>query len=152
MGCYGIGVGRLLAASIDFHSARCTVADGIRWPPNIAPFDICVIPPKRGSKEAAAGVAQLASDLWCSLTDTFCPPGGDRRLLVDDRLDLSVGRRLRDAKELGCLSVVVVNKTALHPDFPNFELIDVNAGETTVVSHAELFNMLSEKIGNSQNL
>src|SRR4029453_3637231 len=38
MGCYGIGVDRILAAAIEAHHD----ADGIRWPINIAPFQVLI--------------------------------------------------------------------------------------------------------------
>uniref|UniRef100_A0A8D0FGM8 Probable proline--tRNA ligase, mitochondrial n=1 Tax=Strix occidentalis caurina TaxID=311401 RepID=A0A8D0FGM8_STROC len=47
MGCYGLGITRILAASIEVLSTE----DSIRWPSLIAPYQLCFIPPKRGSKE-----------------------------------------------------------------------------------------------------
>lgn len=42
MGCYGIGVTRLVAACVEFLSTE----DEIRWPHILAPFQICIISPK----------------------------------------------------------------------------------------------------------
>ena len=42
MGCYGIGVTRLVAACIEFLSTE----DEIRWPYILAPYQICIISPK----------------------------------------------------------------------------------------------------------
>lgn len=42
MGCYGIGVSRILAASVE---VLATESD-IRWPRAIAPYSICAIAPK----------------------------------------------------------------------------------------------------------
>ena len=42
MGCYGIGVSRLLAAMIEY---GCTFdEERLLWPPFIAPFFVCVVP------------------------------------------------------------------------------------------------------------
>lgn len=42
MGCYGIGVSRLLAATVEVLSTP----EEIRWPLPFAPYLLCVIPPK----------------------------------------------------------------------------------------------------------
>jgi len=44
MGCYGLGVSRLLAAVVEVHST----ANEIRWPAPIAPYLLSIIPPKVG--------------------------------------------------------------------------------------------------------
>jgi len=40
MGCYGIGVTRVVAAAIEQHHDE----NGIIWPGAIAPFDVCIVP------------------------------------------------------------------------------------------------------------
>ncbi|WP_082252716.1 aminoacyl--tRNA ligase-related protein [Buchnera aphidicola] len=40
MGCYGIGINRIIAAIIEQHSDK----KGIKWPSNIAPFQVFIIP------------------------------------------------------------------------------------------------------------
>src|SRR5207244_9657930 len=49
MGCYGIGVSRLVATAIEQHHD----ADGIRWPMSVAPFHvhICRSEERRVGKE-----------------------------------------------------------------------------------------------------
>lgn len=42
MGCYGIGVSRILAASVEVLSTETE----IKWPELIAPYSVCVIAPK----------------------------------------------------------------------------------------------------------
>ena len=42
MGCYGIGVSRILAASVEVLSRN----NEIRWPKAIAPYSVCVVAPK----------------------------------------------------------------------------------------------------------
>ena len=42
MGCYGIGVSRLLAAIVEH---GCTFdEERIQWPPFLAPFFVCIVP------------------------------------------------------------------------------------------------------------
>ena len=40
MGCYGLGISRVVAAAIEQHHDK----DGIVWPQNIAPFQLVIIP------------------------------------------------------------------------------------------------------------
>ena len=40
MGCYGIGVSRMVAASIE----QCNDERGIIWPKAIAPYDVAIVP------------------------------------------------------------------------------------------------------------
>jgi prolyl-tRNA synthetase len=42
MGCYGLGMTRILAAGVEVLS----LPDEIRWPTALAPFTVCIIPPK----------------------------------------------------------------------------------------------------------
>lgn len=42
MGCYGIGISRILAASVEVLGTE----NEIRWPKSIAPYSVCVIAPK----------------------------------------------------------------------------------------------------------
>ena len=42
MGCYGIGITRLIAAAVEVLSTDLE----IRWPPPLAPYTVCIITPK----------------------------------------------------------------------------------------------------------
>ena len=50
MGCYGIGISRILAASLEVLSSETELS----WPTEIVPYQIMIIAPKGGSKEFAA--------------------------------------------------------------------------------------------------
>ncbi|EHB05076.1 Putative prolyl-tRNA synthetase, mitochondrial [Heterocephalus glaber] len=50
MECYGLGVTWILAAAIEVLSTE----DFIHWPSLLAPYQVCLIPPKKGSKKAVA--------------------------------------------------------------------------------------------------
>lgn len=91
MGCFGIGVTRLLAASIEVLSTE----NHIRWPFLLAPFTVCIIPPKKGSKEEGQ-LVHCAEEIYNLLKDV---PGLQRQILLDDRSGETIGKRLRDAKK-----------------------------------------------------
>ncbi len=98
MGCYGIGVGRLLAAAIEQNHDE----KGIRWPAPIAPFDVylCVLggdePEVMSAAESACGALEAR--------------GLD--LVFDDRAE-SPGVKFNDADLMGMPVRVVVSKRSL---------------------------------------
>lgn len=88
MGCYGIGITRLIAASIECLSSE----HEIRWPFILAPYKVCIISPKAGSKEEKA-VEHLVVHIYGRLELVTC-----NDVIVDDRTDLTIGKRLMEAK------------------------------------------------------
>ncbi|MEM9188326.1 MAG: proline--tRNA ligase [Myxococcota bacterium] len=71
MGCYGIGVSRLLATAIEqYHDD-----DGITWPMPLAPYQVIILP--LGKKDAA--VEEAASKLYQELLDAGV------EVILDDR-------------------------------------------------------------------
>ena len=72
MGCYGIGVSRIVAAAIEQNHDD----NGIIWPDNIAPFNVCIVP--IGLNKSAA-VADAVERVYTDLSDA----GFD--VLLDDR-------------------------------------------------------------------
>ena len=98
MGCYGIGVTRIVAATIEQnHDNR-----GIIWPEAIAPFDILIIPI---NLDKSYRVREAADTLYCSLIDA----GLD--VLMDDR-SYRPGVKFADADLLGIPHRVVVTESA----------------------------------------
>ncbi len=96
MGCYGIGVGRTVAAAIEQNSDD----KGMVWPKSLSPFDIqliCVNPKKEILTNAC-------DSLYTNLKNT----GLD--ILYDDRLD-SPGKKFQDADLIGIPLQVIVGKS-----------------------------------------
>lgn len=124
MGCYGIGISRLLAASIEVLSTE----DDIHWPGLIAPYQICVIPPKRGSKEFTA--LQAAEELCDSLSAVHHLRD---EVVLDDRDNLTIGKRIKEAHIMGYPYIIVVGKKALESP-PQFEVHNHRSGEIQYLS------------------
>ncbi|KAJ1521253.1 hypothetical protein ONE63_002936 [Megalurothrips usitatus] len=116
MGCYGLGLSRILAASLE----ALSLPTELRWPLAIAPYKACIITPKHGSKEEAA--SSLTQGLY-DLID--CQPGFKNDVIVDDRSNLSIGRRLTEARRIGYPLIIVIGKKAIE-DIPRFEVFDLN--------------------------
>ncbi|XP_027604556.1 probable proline--tRNA ligase, mitochondrial [Pipra filicauda] len=136
MGCYGLGVTRILAASIEVLSSE----DSIRWPSLIAPYQLCFIPPKRGSKEEEEGAARL-EQVYDHLANALPHLAGDS--VLDDRTQLTIGKRLKDANKLGYPYVVIAGKRACE-DPPVFEVWNQNAGEVLFLTKEGVIELLSK--------
>ncbi|XP_055077011.1 probable proline--tRNA ligase, mitochondrial [Periophthalmus magnuspinnatus] len=133
MGCYGLGVTRILAAAVEVLSTD----DEIRWPDLLAPYQVCILPPKKGSKADEA--SSIAEDLAHSLGGTLPRLKGE--VVMDDRTHMTIGKRLKDAKRLGYPYVIVVGQGALEEQ-PKFEVICQKHGETLFLSKDGLLDLL----------
>jgi prolyl-tRNA synthetase len=97
MGCYGIGVSRLVATTIEQHND----ADGIRWPASIAPYHVHLV--SIGKDEPVLAAAK-------KLYDELGAAGLD--VLWDDR-DERPGVKFKDADLLGMPFRVTLGAKAL---------------------------------------
>ncbi len=98
MGCYGIGVERMLAAVIEANHDD----NGIVWPPSVAPFDVHVVVIGAGNDDVDSTLAELESRLEAA----------GMSALVDDRDD-SPGIKFNDADLLGMPVRITVSPRAL---------------------------------------
>jgi prolyl-tRNA synthetase len=99
MGCYGIGVTRIVAAAIEQnHDER-----GIIWPEPIAPFNVVLVPIGMQKSER---VRQAADRLYAELT------AAGIEVLYDDR-DARPGVKFADAELLGIPHRIVVGDRGL---------------------------------------
>jgi len=94
MGCYGIGIGRTLAAIVEAHHDD----KGIVWPENIAPFQVIIS--QLGDDEA---VVKAAYDMYQKLTEAGVA------VLYDNRTDARPGEKFADADLLGIPYRVIVS-------------------------------------------
>ncbi len=98
MGCYGIGVSRLVAAAVEQnHDDR-----GIVWPPAIAPFQVHLCALNIDNPEVSAAAAKLYTDLAAGGID----------VLFDDRVE-SAGVKFNDADLIGLPLRVTVSPRTL---------------------------------------
>ena len=97
MGCYGIGVERLMAAVVQANHDE----QGIVWPRAVAPFDIHIVP-LGGGDDVAAAVSEVES----ALSDSGL------NVLSDDR-DERAGVKFNDADLLGAPLRVTIGARGL---------------------------------------
>lgn len=122
MGCYGIGVTRLLSAVAEQNADE----NGLVWPDSIAPFDVHVIPVNAKKDDQMA----MANDLESQLT------AAGYEVLVDDRKERA-GVKFADADLIGIPLRVTIGKKAADG------IVEVKirkTGETIEVKQEELVN------------
>lgn len=101
MGCYGIGVGRSMAAVVEAHHDD----RGIVWPAGVAPAQVHVV--RLGNNDEAVVVA--ADKLYDELRQAGV------EVLYDDR-DESAGAKFADADLIGCPVRLTVSKRTLEQE------------------------------------
>ena len=118
MGCYGVGVTRVIAAAIEQNNDD----KGIVWPANIAPFDVCIVPIGMNKSEA---VASAANDLYTRLDDAGV------EVLLDDRNE-RVGVMFADMELIGIPNRIVIGDRGLKEGV--VELVNRKTGEEEKIS------------------
>ena len=118
MGCYGVGVTRVIAAAIEQNNDD----KGIVWPANIAPFDVCIVPIGMNKSEAVAGAA---NDLYTRLDDAGV------EVLLDDRNE-RVGVMFADMELIGIPNRIVIGDRGLKEGV--VELVNRKTGEEEKIS------------------
>lgn len=99
MGCYGIGVTRIVGAAIEQnHDER-----GIIWPEPLAPFDVVVVPI---NMQRSAKLQEAAEVLYKNLQDMGL------EVLFDDR-DVRPGVKFADAELIGIPHRLVISERGL---------------------------------------
>lgn len=95
MGCYGIGVTRTVAASIEQNHDD----DGIIWPVAIAPYEVVIVPANNKSEEVMAAARKLYEDMEDSRDE----------VVLDDRNERA-GIKFKDADLIGYPVRVTIGK------------------------------------------
>ncbi len=129
MGCYGIGVDRLLASVIEANHDE----NGIIWPQSIAPFAVHIVT-LNADKE---GVGETAERLYTELSER----GID--VLFDDREE-SPGVKFADADLLGMPLRITVSPRNLKQD--SVELKRRSEDDSTLVPLAEAVERVAELV------
>ena len=126
MGCYGIGVSRTLAALYE----HCLINDpkwgpcGFVLPEKIAPYKVQIIP-KMDNEEKV----EMANKLYKELQKEGIGA------ILDDRENLNIGAKIRDAKVLGTPYVVVIGDKT---EGENIEIENMLTGDKQAITIKEL--------------
>ena len=96
MGCYGIGVSRLVAAAIEQNNDE----KGIIWPESMAPFEVNIVAIGFDKDEK---IAKAATDLYKELSSM------GYEVILDDRKD-GYGTKMKDAELIGIPINIIIGK------------------------------------------
>jgi prolyl-tRNA synthetase len=130
MGCYGIGVTRVVAAAIEQNHD----ANGILWPAAIAPFQVVLVPI---NYQKSAKVQETADALYRD----FNAAGID--VLLDDR-DARPGVKFADSELLGIPHRIVIGERSLAAG--NLEYRNRHETESTEISAADPVGYIRHKL------
>jgi len=130
MGCYGIGVTRVVAAAIEQNHD----ASGILWPEPLAPFLVVLVPI---NYQKSAPVRQAADELY----EGFSAAGID--VLLDDR-DARPGVKFADSELIGIPHRIVVGDRALSAG--KLEYRHRRETESTEISLADAVTYIRHKL------
>lgn len=117
MGCYGIGIGRTMAAVVEKHHDE----KGIIWPSVVSPFQVHLISIAKDDKQR-----KRAEEVYQKLISN------NIETLFDDRDFASPGEKLADADLIGIpIRLLISPKTGDKIEYKersknNYELLDVN--------------------------
>jgi prolyl-tRNA synthetase len=99
MGCYGIGVSRLIPAIIEQNYDK----EGIIWPKEVSPYKVIILPLNTQDKL----IMQIALEIYKSLSDSQI------EVILDDR-DEQAGVKFKDADLVGIYLQVIIGKESLN--------------------------------------
>jgi prolyl-tRNA synthetase len=131
MGCYGIGVSRVVASAIEQNND----ASGICWPAAIAPFTVVIAPLNmQKSPEVAAKAEELYAQLQATGIDA----------LLDDRV-LRPGAMFADHELLGIPHRVIISERGLQAG--ELEYKARSGGDAVKVPVADIMTFMQGMIG-----
>ena len=127
MGCYGIGVGRTMAAAIEQNND----ADGIIWTRAIAPFEVVVVPVNAKDDKQLALAEEIYNELQSAGVD----------VLLDDRKERA-GVKFKDCDLIGYPLRVTISPKTL--DSGNVEIKIRRSGEFINFARGECVKKILE--------
>ena len=126
MGCYGIGISRIVAASIEQnHDDK-----GIIWPGEIAPFEIIIIV----LNDKSSDLTEKGQEIYNSIKAI------GKEVVIDDR-DERAGVKFAEADLIGIPQQIVLSKRGI--DQGTIELVDRRKGNKEDLSIEDLIQRIS---------
>ncbi|MCW8869785.1 MAG: proline--tRNA ligase [Proteobacteria bacterium] len=129
MGCYGMGVSRLVAAAIEQSHDK----NGIIWPASLAPFQVALLPM---NYQKSVQVKRTTDELYEQLTKA------GYEVILDDR-KVRPGFMLSDFELLGIPHQVIIGDRSL--DEGHVEYRHRKNMEKQKIEHAKIFDFLTQQ-------
>ncbi|MBT1166480.1 proline--tRNA ligase [Bifidobacterium simiarum] len=129
MGCYGIGVSRVLACIAETHHDE----RGLAWPAIIAPAQVHVVATGKNA-EAFEAAEKLVADLEAKGIE----------VIYDDRKKVSPGVKFKDAELIGAPLIAVAGRDTVNNG--TIEVRDRNGENDAAVPVAEAADVIAERV------
>ena len=126
MGCYGIGISRLMGAIVEIHHDK----HGIIWPKETAPFAAHLIALHKAERETEEIYQKLRV--------------GGMEVLLDDRQDKSAGEKFAEADLIGIPLRLVISENTLKQK--SVELKRRNQEKTQLIKIAQLDEKIIKQV------
>ncbi|CAL4320343.1 proline--tRNA ligase [Buchnera aphidicola] len=107
MGCYGIGVTRLINAIIEQNHDK----KGIIWPNHIAPFEVLIIPI---NLYQCKKIQKISTKIYLQFKNK------NIKVLMDDR-DERIGVIFSDANLIGIPNIIIINKNTVYQNTVEYQ-------------------------------
>ena len=130
MGCYGIGVTRTMSSIIEQHHDEF----GIKWPLNVAPYHVVVVPVKYADEAQKALADKIYEELKKARVE----------VILDDR-NAGFGFKAKDWELIGIPYQIVVGREAAN-GIVEFKVRETN--EKTSISSEEAISNVLEAVSN----
>lgn len=111
MGCYGIGVSRLVAAIAEV----CHDEKGLLWPASVAAYRVVITGGQVMDSESISTMESMREQIYRGF------PNLAGQVAIDDRSDLSLSWRLRDSQVIGVPTTLVLGR-----DFKSDGMVEVH--------------------------
>ncbi|AKC31886.1 proline--tRNA ligase [Candidatus Pantoea carbekii] len=131
MGCYGIGITRLVAAAIEQHHDNL----GITWPTALAPFEVAILP--INMYKSSFQVKAVAEELY----QTLRSKGVD--VIIDDRKE-RVGVMFSDIDLIGIPHVIIISDK--NCNVKNIEYKSRSTHETQMIKKCHIIDFIINKL------
>ncbi len=129
MGCYGIGIGRLMGTIVEI----CNDKKGIIWPIEVAPFEVHLI--QIGNSEI---VKKSAQKLYQDLQKE------EIEVLYDDRPQKTAGEKFAEADLIGIPYRIVISQKTLKED--SIEIKKRDQKKEKFIKNKEIINFLNSEL------
>jgi prolyl-tRNA synthetase len=130
MGCYGIGISRIVAAIIE----QSNDDKGMLWPKSVAPFEIAILPIY--SKDNKKKIDETGIAIYEKLRSL------GRDVLYDDR-DIRAGNKFTDSELLGLPLRLVISEKLIHQDM--VEIKERKSGEVSLIPMNDLEGFIKKQ-------
>ena len=136
MGCFGIGVSRLVSAICESsHDSK-----GMVWPVSVSPFIFCILPIYTKQLEMNSDFESNILNIYSLINNEF-----KDEVILDDRKSISSGQKIKNATSIGYPYLIILGK-----QLTNEGLLEIHERKTGAISFIHIDNFKADFLGSLQ--